>query len=281
MSNKKIAILTDIHGNLLLLNAVLEELKKENINDYIFCGDSITDGFDNDEIINKIKSLTNNVILGNREKSIIEYDNRSWENKKQWKSMLFAYNSLSKENINYLKTLNTYKIITIDKIKICISHGSPYNIRDLIYSDSYEKFDRLINDFNCDVYFFGHTHNAFNTKYKNRLFINTGAISESFNKKSTATYGILTINENNINYIQKEYNYDFTKVKEYYLNSKYHLICKEWSNLVLYTLRDGIEYCNIFIEELNEYCHDDEEKKNELWEEKFKEFMQKNNLEIL
>lgn len=281
MSSKKIAILTDIHGNLLLLNEVLKELKKENIDDYIFCGDNITDGFDNNEIINEIKSLTNNIILGNREKSIIEYDNKSWENKKQWKSMLYAYNSLSKENIKYLKTLNTYKIITIAGIKICISHGSPYNIRDLIYSDSYEKFDKLIKDYNCDIYLFGHTHKAFKTKYKGKLFINTGTLSLPTNKKAASTYGMLIINEKSIKYVQKKYKYDFEKIVEYYCNSDYYQICNEWCNLILYTLKYGIDYSNLFIEYLNKYCHDDEEKKNELWEEKFKEFMQKNNLEIL
>lgn len=281
MTSKKIAIITDIHGNLFLLNKVLKELEKENIDDYIFCGDNITDGFDNEKILNKIKSLTSNVILGNREKSILEYDNKSWQNKKQWKSMLYTYNSLSKENLDYLKTLNIYKIITINNVKICISHGSPYNIRDLVCFNSYEIFDKLIADFNCDIYLFGHTHKEYMTKYKDKLFINTGTLSLPTNNKAVSTYGILTIDEKDIKYTLKEYKYDFKKIKEYYCNSDYHKICNEWCNLILYTLKYGIDYSNIFIEFLNKYCNNDEEKKNELWEEKFKEFMQKNNLEIL
>ena len=45
---KKIAIINDIHSNYLLLKLVLEDIKKYNVDDFIFCGDYITDGFDNE-----------------------------------------------------------------------------------------------------------------------------------------------------------------------------------------------------------------------------------------
>ena len=43
---KKIAILNDIHSNYLLLKLVLDDIQKYNVDDFIFCGDYVTDGFD-------------------------------------------------------------------------------------------------------------------------------------------------------------------------------------------------------------------------------------------
>ena len=59
-----------------------------------------------------------------------------------------------KDNLDFIKKNGITKTVIIEGVKICISHGSPYNVRDLVYYDSYSLFERLINDFNADVYLF-------------------------------------------------------------------------------------------------------------------------------
>ena len=102
---KKIAIINDIHSNYLLLKLVLEDIKKYNVDDFIFCGDYITDGFDNDRVLNLIKNKTENIIAGNRDLSIANYDNKSWNRINQMKSMLYAYNNTTEEHISTLSFL--------------------------------------------------------------------------------------------------------------------------------------------------------------------------------
>ncbi len=278
---KKIAILNDIHGNNLLLNKVLDYLgKEEKIDDFIFCGDNITDGFQNNEVLDLIKSKTQNVIAGNRELSIANYDNKSWNNLTQWKPMLYVYNSLSKENKEYLLSLPTYKIIEIESKKICISHGTPFNVREYIDSNSKKIFDELIEKYPCDIYLFGHTHKPFSLKYQDRLFINSGTINLPANGIPKATYGILIVDNGNVSYIPKEYAYDFEEVKNYYLNSDYFKTCPEYCNLLIYMLRDGFDYCCDFIEYIKKYSKGDEKITSELWHEKFCEYMDKKELKV-
>lgn len=52
---EKVAILNDIHGNLYLLNKALEYLKDKNISKFLVCGDFLTDGPDDNKIIDTLK----------------------------------------------------------------------------------------------------------------------------------------------------------------------------------------------------------------------------------
>lgn len=60
---EKVAILNDIHGNLFLLNKVLDYLKDKNISKFLVCGDFLTDGPDDNKIIETLRNLNAEVIL--------------------------------------------------------------------------------------------------------------------------------------------------------------------------------------------------------------------------
>ena len=64
---KKIAIITDVHGNLEALTSVLEDIKKNNFDEIICLGDSIDIGPNSKECIDLL--IENNVksVLGNHE----------------------------------------------------------------------------------------------------------------------------------------------------------------------------------------------------------------------
>ena len=231
--------------------------------------------------MNLIKGKTENIIAGNRDLSIANYDNKSWIGINQMKSMLYSYNNTTEENKDFLKTLPIFKIINIENQKICFSHGTPFNARELVNSNSYDVFEELIDKFSCDIYLLAHTHIPFHTVYKSKHFINSGAINCSVDGKPHATYGILSIQQDGMQYLQKELCYNFEDVKKYYTDSNYHKECREWSNLVLYTLKDGFDYCCDFIQFINGFSNGNEELTSNLWHMKFEEYMHYKNLEIL
>ena len=269
---KKIAILNDIHGNYLLLERVLRELKYQNIDFYIFGGDLVTDGFENNLVIDSIKKLPSCVIAGNRDVDIVNYDGYSWKNNERFSNMEYAINQLTMEDLKFLGSLNIYEVIEIVGKKICISHGTPYNVRESVKPYMTDLFDRLIKDFNCDIYLFAHTHQQFEVLYKGKNFINSGAINCPSCGKPGSYYGILTIYDNEIKFEQQVYNYDFNELKRYYLESDYYKKCPEWTNLILYTLKTGNDNCCPFIGEMDDKLS---------YRENFIKYMKKNNQEIL
>lgn len=276
---KRIAILNDIHSCYLILEQILKDLKKDDIDEYFIGGDSITDGFQDNEVLNTLKNLPSTFINGNRELSVLN-DYEKIKNFYQWGNTIYSCEHLNKENKEFISKLPIYKIITIENQKICISHGSPYNVRDLVAKNDYDMFDKLIDDFNCDIYLFAHTHHAFYTKYKGKLFINSGSIS-SPTDGPRSSYGLLTINQDKINYEQRYYYYNFEDLKKYYLNTEYYQKCIEWCNLLLYNFKTGKDNCIPFIKSIKGYNNTEENIPKKVYYDYFVKFMQENNLEIL
>lgn len=276
MMRKKIVIINDIHANYLLLNKILDYAKKEKVTDYIIGGDAITDGIWVNEVLDKLRELKPIMINGNREESIINYDGYSWENNPRFALMLYTYKHISPTNWEFIKNNPTSKIVNVAVIKICVSHGSPYKVRELVYADDYELFDKLIKDFGCDVYLFAHTHIPFATKYKNRYFINAGALFPCYNK-GVVTFGILDIDNDIVNYTPVELQYDFKEVKKFYSNSLTYQVSPEWSNIIINEFNKYKDYYNAYAEYLNKYYKNCD---NSNWKEAFNKFIEENNLDI-
>ena len=246
---KKIAILNDIHGNLYLLNKALQYLKNENISLYLICGDFLTDGPDDNKIIDIIKYLPSYVILGNREETLITLEKNTSILSEKMNPLYYTYLNLTKENIKYLKLLNKTQTIKVNNKIICLSHGSPYKTRDSLNQNSKEVFNNLIKDYSADIYLFAHTHKYFSKTYQNKLFINSGAVSSYIGKKQVSTFGILTINDAVTSYEQIELKIDFNELKNYYIKSNYYKAFPKWNNIILYSIKDGVSYNKLFSKE--------------------------------
>lgn len=274
--SKRIAIINDIHSNYVLLDKILKYIKKQGINDYIICGDTITDGIWVNEVLDRLRNINPIMVNGNREESIINYDGSSWENNPRFALMNYTYKNIRQDNLDFIKKNDITKVVTINNVRICISHGSPYNVRDLVYKDDYPLFDKLIKDFNADVYLFAHSHIPFCTKYKNKLFINAGVLLPCFNK-NVVVFGILEIEKGLVTYKQCELKYDFDEIKKMYLTKEMYNASPEWSNIIINEFASGIDYYNAFADYINIHYKNTNK---ETWKQVFKNFMQENNLDI-
>ncbi len=275
----KIAIIGDIHCHQYLFELVLKDINNE-VDEYIFLGDYITDGPNANEILNVIKKKSKNVILGNREVDMINYSEQKKTDVVRYRSKLFTFDEISEENIDFLKRIPLYQIIGVKNKRICFSHASPYNVKDEVLANDYQLFDKLIADFDCDVYLFGHQHRPFFLEYKKKFFINPGSVNTPLDGRATSKYGILIIDEA-IKYEQKEIVYNWQMASDYYLHSNYFDECPEWSNLLIYILRDGIDYRKLFVKKILREKNNWDQLTKEEWHRFFVDFMKKYNLPII
>ncbi|MDD3341033.1 MAG: metallophosphoesterase family protein [Bacilli bacterium] len=278
----RIAVFADIHSNYLVFKKAYQQTKNLNIDTYIFLGDYVTDGFDGNKVLDIIKSTKGFAICGNREKSLIEYDKKKkkdWSKYIQYYNMKFGYECLNKNNIAFIESLDISKIITLNHKKICLSHGTPEDVRGTVLEDSFHVFDALIEQYNCDIYLFGHQHKSFCTFYKNKYFINPGSIgmpTDEFPYK----YGILEIKDDEINFEIKNVEYDYEELYHYYQNSAYCKAAPQWCELLLYSMKDRKNHLDHFIKFVTEkaYQADIDIKNyipNDFFSDRFKEYKEK------
>lgn len=267
----RIAVLSDIHSNLLALNLIANDLKKENVDKICCLGDYITDGENDNEVLSVIREIADYAILGNREKYILDYSPARQEYNDR-KPISTTYHNLKRENFEYLKTLKDTRIARAGHFKILLHHGDKYYYDDC----SIEKaFDELIGEFEFDICLFGHSHRHTYFKYKDRLFINPGSVGQPCDSPSYK-YCILDVTDR-VDVRFRGFNVEetFDELMGAYRRTDYYKKNRVWASLVLHTIRGGRDYNAPFLRKVDDRVKNADEltaeEFNKIWDETYDE----------
>lgn len=149
-------VLSDIHGNLEALDAVLGALADERIDRYLCLGDIVGYGADPNACLERVSGLTTDVIAGNHDHAAIGRLDIATFNRYAAEAALWTRRQLTPAGRRYLGALP----YTWRKDDLFAVHGSPANPEDWIYLTSLwladEAFDAMPGDTVLCV--LGHTH---------------------------------------------------------------------------------------------------------------------------
>ncbi len=207
----KIAVISDIHGNLEALDSVLCDIEKEGC-EKIFClGDIAMAGPEPSKTVKKIKSLQQEldftIIQGNTDEKLANfsqefYDALSSANSTMANAYMADLEELSEEDKSFLASLDKNKEINISGIKILLVHGSPRRNDENIFPDlPIEKVEEMIGDVDSNLIFCGHTHMPCGYQTNtNQTIVNVGSVGRPFSEKPLSCYVVLEIDESNACY---------------------------------------------------------------------------------
>ena len=198
----KIAVISDIHANLIALKTVLEDIKKQNC-DKIFClGDLAMAGPQPVETVDFIREQTDwTIIQGNTDKLIVDYSSELFENMMNTfplmaKALREDVKVLSEDQKEFLRKLPPQKELEIEGVKILLVHGSPRrNNEDILPNLPIEQVEEIIDGVKADLILCGHTHMpaGYQTNTKQTV-INDGSVGRPMTEDLKACYLILDIN---------------------------------------------------------------------------------------
>lgn len=219
----KVAIISDIHGNLESLKAVLNDIKKRKVNKIICIGDIIAKGTHQQECVELIKDNCDVVLKGNCDEYFSSNIDLSTKSKQEADRIIWNKSKLSDENIKYLQNLPYCYEFYMSGRLVRLFHATPEKINDFV--GNIDNIDRLyklflpsnntISNEIADIAIYGHIHTQFVQRIYNRTIINTGSVGNSIdvfrniqkdgNIKNTtvANYLILTGNLNSKNIDEK------------------------------------------------------------------------------
>lgn len=182
---EQIAIISDIHGNLEALKAVLEDIKERNVENIICIGDIIAKGTHGQECVELIKNNCKVVIKGNCDEYFTS-DEINWSKKPkiEYDRMMWNIAKLSDDNIKFLQSLPYCHEFYLSGRLIRLIHATPEKIDKFI--GNIDSIDRLYSLFLpsentvskeiADVVIYGHIHTPFIQRIYNRTIINTGSV---------------------------------------------------------------------------------------------------------
>lgn len=187
----KIAVISDIHGNIFALEAVLQDIFDIGVDRIFFLGDLTGYYYHPKEVLYRLIEIKATMILGNHEKLLFDcVDGKLDPNilsLKYGSGHRIALEEFSISDINYLRSLPDFFIENLNDLSIGCFHGSPFNPDFYIYPDA--SFDILQKcDVGLDLVFVGHSHYPFVIEMDYGKLINVGSVGQSRTNGGVASW---------------------------------------------------------------------------------------------
>ena len=207
---RRIALLSDVHGNSTALEAVLADAESQAVTDYWFLGDLLMPGTGRRNILDRLEQLPISLqVRGNWEDSLWHALHQKLDLTRPSHLYLtklchFVLEEILPEEIDRMRDLPLQVLTEVAGLKIAVSHHLPDKNwgRELIHIGNQSDFDQLFEGNEAVIAIYGHIHQQF-LRYGTggQLIINPGSIGQPFFLDTTlrqdlrAQYAILEIDE--------------------------------------------------------------------------------------
>lgn len=192
----RIAVISDIHGNLQALTKSLSIIRNLRV-DKIYClGDIVGYGANPNECVELVRQYADHTVLGNHDHAVLFPDYARYLPSDGKTVALWTAKILSSENREYLMNLK-YRVET----DICtLVHASPDKPEHWNYINSLEEAGNQFEHFDKTICFAGHTHipficrddlQSFKFDKEGRYLINPGSIGQPRDGRSQLSFGFL------------------------------------------------------------------------------------------
>lgn len=194
----RIAIISDIHGNLIAFDAVLQDLKGQAPVDHlVIAGDLCLNGPCPRQVIERVQALHCPVIQGNTDAEILTQAPDKGEKKRNTAG--WTREQIGQPGIHYLASLPfSHTITTPGDNTLLIVHANPLNLEDAIFPNaSDDELEGWLGELDAgiDALAFGHLHIAYTRQWRDLLLFDVGSCGVPRDEDHRASYGILTWND--------------------------------------------------------------------------------------
>ncbi|GCE30300.1 serine/threonine protein phosphatase [Dictyobacter alpinus] len=215
----QLALIADIHGNLVALDAILADISRRRITQILCLGDVAFGGPQPVEVLQRLRELRCPVVMGNTDAWLLKPELKE-------QSSTFARNGqdigywcsqqLSAEDTSFIESfVATYTWSLNATTTLLAYHGSPRSFKEQLHPTTPdEQVGQAIGDTNAQVLAGGHTHQQMLRRYKHHLLINPGSVGmamdrswplEEVRNPPWGEYAILNVGDNKLHSVGIEF----------------------------------------------------------------------------
>lgn len=180
----RIALISDIHGNLISFEAVLDALEHEPVDQIICLGDVATLGPQPRQVMDRLLALNLKVVLGNHDTFLLKPDlSRTYMNLDWFADTInWCAQQLRPSDFDYLRTFRPLLDVPLENgSSLLCFHGSPKsNIDNILATTPPDELDGMLTGHKAAIMACGHTHVQMLRQHRGQTIINVGSVGMPF-----------------------------------------------------------------------------------------------------
>lgn len=195
----QIGVISDVHANIVALEAVLEDMSEVDM--LVCAGDVVGYNPWPGECVDQIRESGMPTIMGNHDRAVVTGEYPGF-NDMAVAGVEYAREHLSEEQVGWLADLPTEQLLVDDRVKIV--HGHPDD------PDHYTKPEEFSPDLLEDeeLLIMGHTHVQNHEIYDEGIVLNPGSVGQPRDRDHRAAYSIVDLDEWTVAEHRVEYDTD-------------------------------------------------------------------------
>jgi predicted phosphodiesterase len=205
----RLAVLSDVHGNLQALEAVLEHAQKQKVDQIIIAGDLVNVLPDSRACWDLVKSLNLPMVRGNHERYLAQFgtEKLDWSGER-FLPIAWTLKQFSSDERKTVEQLPLH--LHLDNLLVVhasfrddydtVMPNTPTDEVEKMFTGSYESF--IVR---------GHNHNSFDLSFNNRHLESLGSAGLPLDGSPKADYVILEQTKTSWRVMRQEIDYDMDK----------------------------------------------------------------------
>ncbi len=203
----RLAIISDIHGNLTALETALADIRAASPDQIVFLGDIADRGPQPHEVVQCVQSLNCPAVMGNTDDLLVSPPSATELNKQAevpfWGMIQWCRTQLSDDDLAFMRTFQPTLTISLENgQKLLCYHGSPRSNMDRIWASTPDDdLKAMLGQQTAPIMIGGHTHLPLFRRLHDQIILNPGSIGLAFTptpdgrelNNNRAEYLILTV----------------------------------------------------------------------------------------
>jgi putative phosphoesterase len=189
----RVAILSDIHGNLTGLDACLADLAAQGGADVVVAaGDHCLDGPKPKKVLQRLEELGAQCLRGNTDRYLSQSGGESFDDVED-SQIAWTRRELGERYLEFLRDLPFAIRIGDDDNQLLVVHANPRSDDEHLWPDADDAMlERMIGDESATAIAFGHLHLPYVRMWRGRLLVNVASAGLPKDGDPRACYAILT-----------------------------------------------------------------------------------------
>jgi putative phosphoesterase len=212
----RLAIITDVHGNLPALEATLGTIADLDVSDTYCGGDLVGYGPRPDEVCRMIEERGIPTIYGNYDYAIARnlddcgcFYPTPKDREIGQASIAWTLAHTDERSKRFMHDLPFDLRFELAGKRVRLVHGSPRKVNEYLLEErAASTFERIAGLADCDVLVFGHTHKPWVREYGGVLFVNCGSVGKPKDGDPRASFAVLTATDNEVSVAIERVEYD-------------------------------------------------------------------------